>query len=182
MVRAEPQTLKFVQVASRKPGASPPIRIAPGRGCRHCRLTVTHADYNRKCAGVITPSISVLSAVGGLGNIPPPAGTNVTQNIVVGVSCAILALLFLFQYFGTKKIGMSFAPIIVVWLLFNLVIGIYNINVYGANIFRCVNPGARPRKGLVLVGAARADICDTFICALLPARLRVAFAKKAATV
>ena len=47
--------------------------------------------------GIITPAISVLSAVGGLSNIPPPAGLGVTQPVIVGVSCAILAILFLFQ-------------------------------------------------------------------------------------
>ena len=70
------------------------------------------------------------------------AGAAITQNVVVGVSCAILSLLFLFQKWGTKAIGSMFAPIIVLWLIYIAGIGIFNIYVYGrGDIFRALNPG-----------------------------------------
>ena len=47
-----------------------------------------------------SPSISVLSAVGGLTNIPGAAGARVNQQLIVGVSYAILFLLFALQVGG----------------------------------------------------------------------------------
>ncbi|KAL0724884.1 hypothetical protein Bca4012_039483 [Brassica carinata] len=65
--------------------------------------------------GILTPSISVLSAVSGIKSLG--------QNTVVGVSVAILILLFAFQRFGTDKVGFSFAPIILLWFTFLTGIG-----------------------------------------------------------
>jgi KUP system potassium uptake protein len=50
---------------------------------------------------------------------------NVGTDIVVGVSCAILVLLFILQPLGIHRLGSAFAPIVMIWLLFNLVFGIY---------------------------------------------------------
>lgn len=49
----------------------------------------------------------------------------ITTPTIVGVSCAILVLLFLIQPLGTSKIGSMFAPIVIIWLVFNLAFGIY---------------------------------------------------------
>ncbi|KAL6224074.1 hypothetical protein ACLB2K_002930 [Fragaria x ananassa] len=57
--------------------------------------------------GVLTPSISVLSAVSG--------NDSLGKNAVVGVSVLILVLLFSVQRFGTDKVGFAFAPIIMEW-------------------------------------------------------------------
>ncbi|GKV14993.1 hypothetical protein SLEP1_g25794 [Rubroshorea leprosula] len=65
--------------------------------------------------GILTPSISVLSAVGGISSLSTDA--------VVGISVAILIGLFLFQRFGTDKVGFSFALIISVWFAFLTGIG-----------------------------------------------------------
>lgn len=46
---------------------------------------------------------------------------------VIGISCAVLVLLFFFQRLGTSKLGHMFAPIILLWFLANFCIGIYNI-------------------------------------------------------
>ena len=48
-----------------------------------------------------------------------------TQSTVVGVSCAIIVLVFLIQPFGTGKIANTFAPIVILWMFFNLTFGIY---------------------------------------------------------
>lgn len=65
--------------------------------------------------GVLTPAQSVLGAIQGL----QVASNNITTPTIIGVTCAILVLLFLIQPFGTSKIASSFAPIVIVWLLFN---------------------------------------------------------------
>jgi KUP system potassium uptake protein len=62
--------------------------------------------------GVITPSISVLSAVEGL-NVATPA----FKPYVLPMAVAILLALFLVQRFGTAKIGRAFGPVMLVWFL-----------------------------------------------------------------
>jgi KUP system potassium uptake protein len=62
--------------------------------------------------GVITPAISVLSAVEGLEIITPAA-----KPYVVPISLVVLAMLFLVQRRGTGDIGKFFGPITVVWFL-----------------------------------------------------------------
>ncbi|KAL2510563.1 Potassium transporter 5 [Abeliophyllum distichum] len=79
--------------------------------------------------GVLTPCISVLSAVGGIKN----ATKAMTE-------AAILVLLFMVQRFGTDKVGYSFAPIICVWLLFIAGIGVYNIFKFDPLVVKAINP------------------------------------------
>jgi KUP system potassium uptake protein len=62
--------------------------------------------------GVITPAISVLSAVEGLEVVTPSA-----KPYVVSISLVVLVLLFLVQRRGTGDIGKFFGPITVVWFL-----------------------------------------------------------------
>lgn len=75
--------------------------------------------------GVLTPAQSVLGAIQGIRVVNPELGTPA----VVGVSCAVLVFLFSIQPFGTTKLGTVFAPIVVVWLLFNLITGICQYHV-----------------------------------------------------
>ncbi|XP_042502162.1 potassium transporter 5-like [Macadamia integrifolia] len=86
--------------------------------------------------GVITPVTSVLSAVGGI-LVPVPTRS---QGVVVGVSIVILILLFLFQQFGTDKVGFTFSPIILLWFAFIGGIGLYNLIKYDYTVLRAVNP------------------------------------------
>jgi KUP system potassium uptake protein len=60
--------------------------------------------------GVITPAISVLSAVEGLEVVAPQ-----WQHLVLPLTVAILAALFFFQQHGTAKVGRIFGPVMVVW-------------------------------------------------------------------
>src|SRR5271155_3959425 len=71
--------------------------------------------------GVLTPAQSVLGAIQGLEVVKP----DITNATIVGVSCGIIVVLFLAQPFGTTKLASSFAPIVIVWFLFNLTFGIY---------------------------------------------------------
>jgi KUP system potassium uptake protein len=60
--------------------------------------------------GMITPAISVISAVEGL-NIATPS----LSHLVVPISLAILVALFLVQRFGTGAVGWLFGPVILIW-------------------------------------------------------------------
>ena len=60
--------------------------------------------------GVITPAVSVLSAVEGL-EVSAPA----LQPYVVPISCAVIVGLFMAQYRGTGKVGRVFGPVMAVW-------------------------------------------------------------------
>ncbi|KAL3498301.1 hypothetical protein ACH5RR_041033 [Cinchona calisaya] len=82
--------------------------------------------------GVLTPCISVLSAVSGISSLKNDA--------VVGISIAILIILFCVQRFGTDKVGFSFAPIICLWFLFISAIGLYNLFKYDIGVLRAFNP------------------------------------------
>ncbi len=86
--------------------------------------------------GVLTPAQSVLGAIQGI----TVANPNLTTSTIVGTSCAILIVLFLVQPFGTAKLGTSFAPIVVVWLLFNMVAGIYNLAIHDYTVLKAFSP------------------------------------------
>ena len=84
--------------------------------------------------GTITPAISVLSAVEGLGIAAPGM-----SSYVVPVTVAILIGLFLMQSGGTEKIAKFFAPAMLVWFVTIAVIAIPHILVH-PGIFAAVNP------------------------------------------
>ena len=72
--------------------------------------------------GIITPAISVLSAVEGLEIVTPAA-----KPYVVPISLVVLVLLFIVQRRGTADIGKFFGPITVVWFLAIAAIGLMQI-------------------------------------------------------
>jgi KUP system potassium uptake protein len=86
--------------------------------------------------GMLTPAQSVLGAIQGIKVINPDLGTST----IVGASCAILIALFLIQPFGTSKVGTAFAPIVIIWLLFNLCCGIYNLALYDYTVLKAFSP------------------------------------------
>ncbi|KAJ7968569.1 Potassium transporter [Quillaja saponaria] len=86
--------------------------------------------------GVLTPCISVLSAVGGI----KEATSIMTEDRIVWISVAILVILFMVQRFGTDKIGYSFAPIICIWFAFIGGIGFYNFIKYDPAVVKAINP------------------------------------------
>ncbi len=72
--------------------------------------------------GMITPAISVLSAVEGLQVAAPDVG-----NWVVPIAIGILVALFAIQSKGTAAIGRVFGPVMAVWFLTLAVLGIHEI-------------------------------------------------------
>ncbi|TMW87195.1 hypothetical protein EJD97_020300 [Solanum chilense] len=87
--------------------------------------------------GILTPCISVLSAVGGLKAAAP---SQLTEGRLVWIAVAILLLLFMFQRFGTEKVGNTFAPILCLWFIFIAGIGLYNFVKYDPTVIRALNP------------------------------------------
>ncbi|GAA6060739.1 hypothetical protein JCM10212_003783 [Sporobolomyces blumeae] len=104
--------------------------------------------------GLLTPAVSVTSAVGGIA-VPFPS----VSSKVVGISCAFLVLLWLLQVAGTRRIGSIFAPIMVVWFLLNLVTGAINVSHY-PGIFRAFDPS---RAVLLFVRTKNYDILSGVI-------------------
>lgn len=86
--------------------------------------------------GVLTPAQSVLGAIQGLEVVKP----DLSVSAIVGITCAILVLLFLIQPFGTTKLGTSFAPIVTIWLLLNMVAGIYNLAKHDYTVLKAFSP------------------------------------------
>ena len=72
--------------------------------------------------GVITPAISVLSAVEGLN-----VATSAFEPYVVPVSLLILFVLFTLQQFGTRRVGTGFGPIMLVWFVTIGALGVVEI-------------------------------------------------------
>jgi KUP system potassium uptake protein len=73
--------------------------------------------------GIITPPISVASAVEGLELVIPGLPT-------VPIVIVILSLLFFFQRFGTQKVGVTFGPMMLIWFTMLFVLGIFQIMQY----------------------------------------------------
>ncbi len=89
---------------------------------------------------MITPAISVLSAVEGVKIIPNDYRQYVDLNdLVIPLSVVILVALFVIQHRGTEKVGILFGPIMSVWFLTLAVLGIDNIAKEPA-ILNAINP------------------------------------------
>ncbi len=82
--------------------------------------------------GIITPPISVASAIEGLEMIIPGVPT-------VPIVLVILSLLFFFQRFGTQKIGGTFGPIMVIWFTMLFTLGIAQI-IHYPGVLKGLNP------------------------------------------
>lgn len=90
--------------------------------------------------GIITPPISVASAIEGLGMVKGLNDIIIPgNNIAVGLVVLILSILFFFQRFGTQIIGKFFGPIMLVWFSMLFVSGIHQIILH-SDIVAALNP------------------------------------------
>ncbi|KAG1338974.1 Potassium transporter [Cocos nucifera] len=87
--------------------------------------------------GVLTPAISVFSAVSGL-EIAMSKGHH--EYAVVPITCFILICLFALQHYGTHRIGFLFAPIVLTWLFCISALGIYNIVHWNQHVYKALSP------------------------------------------
>jgi KUP system potassium uptake protein len=101
--------------------------------------------------GIITPPITVTSAIEGLGMVVPNLS-------VVPIVILIISLLFFFQRFGTQRIGWSFGPVMVVWFLMLMIMGLNEVAKH-PEVLKAFNPYygyemlARYPNGFWLLGA-----------------------------
>ena len=84
--------------------------------------------------GVITPAISVLSALEGLEVVAPQL-----DRWIVPLTVLVLLALFATQRFGTAKVGKVFGPVTGVWFLALAALGVFNI-VHDPEVLYAINP------------------------------------------
>ena len=90
--------------------------------------------------GVLTPAVTVTTAVEGLRSIEVVndfLGSG--QVIVILITLAIISLLFMIQHSGTSSIGKMFGPVMLVWFLFLGITGIW-LTLGDLSILRALNP------------------------------------------
>lgn len=83
--------------------------------------------------GIITPPISVSSAIEGLKIFNPELDT-------IPIIIAIIVGIFVIQQFGTKFIGRAFGPVMVLWFLMLGTLGFYAIFKYDWTVIKALNP------------------------------------------
>ncbi len=84
--------------------------------------------------GMITPAISVLSAVEGL-EVAAPA----LESLVVPIALAVLTVLFAIQHFGTEAVGRLFGPVMALWFTVLAVSGLVKV-VEAPGILKALSP------------------------------------------
>ncbi len=87
--------------------------------------------------GVITPAISILSAVEGLELIPGMEHT--PQGVLILIAAIIAVALFIFQYLGTDKVAKAFGPLMVLWFVSLTVSGLVAIS-SAPEVLKAVSP------------------------------------------
>ncbi len=85
--------------------------------------------------GIITPPISVVSAIEGLRQINP----DIKQTHILVLATLIITFIFFLQRFGTSFVGKSFGPIMLVWFSMLGILGIFQIVRY-PEILKAINP------------------------------------------
>src|SRR3984893_13883053 len=91
------------------------------------------------CDALITPAISVLSAVEGLAMLAPDF-----ERAVIPVTLVVLAMLFLIQKRGTARVGRLFGPVMILWFVVLAVTGVRAIMLHPS-----VLAAIDPRYGIV---------------------------------
>jgi KUP system potassium uptake protein len=104
--------------------------------------------------GMVTPAISVLSAVEGLRIVSPAM-----EPAVIPISLCVLLALFLVQYRGTGKMGRIFGPVTAVWFAVLAVLGLAQI-VQNPAVLAALSPApafafvaANPLASFIALGA-----------------------------
>lgn len=86
--------------------------------------------------GVLTPAISVISAVSGV----KIKIHHLHEHYIVAIACVILMGLFALQHYGTERVAFLFAPIVITWLICIGGVGIYNIIHWNPKVFHAISP------------------------------------------
>ena len=111
--------------------------------------------------GVLTPAVTVTTAVEGLRSIPAlDRFMGMGQGKVVFITLLIIAILFFVQHSGTKSIGKAFGPVMLIWFSFLGLCGIWKITALPA-VLRAFNPvyavkvllSPNNRSGFMILGS-----------------------------
>jgi len=95
--------------------------------------------------GIITPPISVTSAIEGLSNVPALSDPKLHpefipgSHLIMGLVIGIMVALFFFQQFGTKVVGSAFGPVMLLWFLMIGSLGLLQV-MRDPTIIRAFNP------------------------------------------
>jgi KUP system potassium uptake protein len=126
-------------------GFTPGIRLLTGMGLLGAALI--YGD------GVITPAISVLSALEGVNVV-----TDTLKPYVMPMAVVILLVLFSAQRFGTERIGRAFGPIMLLWFIVIALLGAASILKH-PDVIAAVDPryairfmAASGRAGFLVLG------------------------------
>lgn len=112
--------------------------------------------------GIITPPITVTSAIEGLRQLP--ALRDIQQRTIITIVISIITLLFVVQQFGTASIGKFFGPMMSLWFTMLAILGAAHL-MDDLNVFKAFNPYyaadllATYPKGFWLLGAV--FLCTT---------------------
>lgn len=87
--------------------------------------------------GVITPAISILSAVEG--SLLIPGFENAGQGLLIAVAAVIAIALFAFQKKGTERVAVAFGPLMLIWFFSLSISGIVSI-LQVPSVIKAVNP------------------------------------------
>jgi KUP system potassium uptake protein len=87
--------------------------------------------------GIITPPISITSAIEGLRQLP--SLSHIQTSTIVGIVIAIISVIFFMQQFGTASIGKMFGPIMLVWFGMLAILGAIHL-LDDIAIFKAFNP------------------------------------------
>ncbi|HMK26768.1 MAG TPA: KUP/HAK/KT family potassium transporter [Chitinophagaceae bacterium] len=87
--------------------------------------------------GIITPPISVTSAIEGLGELPALRGMSTDTVVIIVLS--ILSVFFFLQQFGTASIGKMFGPIMFIWFSMLAILGGAHL-MDDLSIFKALSP------------------------------------------
>ncbi|MFV3383562.1 MULTISPECIES: potassium transporter Kup [Pseudomonas] len=145
--QGEGGTMALTALARRATANYPKLR-ALMVGCGLVGASLFYGD------SMITPAVSVLSAVEGMG-----LAFDGIDHWVVPVSLVILVVLFLVQKHGTEKIGKLFGPIMVTWFVVLGALGVHGIS-QSPEVLKAFNPGwalnffiVHPGMGVAILGA-----------------------------
>ncbi len=131
-------------------GFTPGMRVLTGMGLLGAALM--YGD------GVITPAISVLSALEGVNEV-----TNAFRPYVMPMAVVILLMLFSAQRFGTEKIGRAFGPVMMLWFVVIALLGIASI-LKRPEVFAAVDPRYAVRFMMASGRAGYLVLGGVFLC------------------
>ncbi|CAN1225393.1 Potassium transporter 11 [Linum grandiflorum] len=130
----------------------------------YSRSTFHEQSFAAKTKRWLEGHACLLSAAGGIKVNSP----KVSNDVVIVVAVVILVGLFSMQHYGTDKVGLFFAPIVLLWFLLIGGIGIYNICKYDKSVLKAFNPlyvyrylRRGGREGFISLGGIMLSITGT---------------------